>query len=145
MAMTIGTLAEAAGVTVPTVRYYERRGIIEEPPRTAAGYRQYDEGTVRRIRFVRQAQDLGFTLDEIEQFLSLRVDDPACAGVVEQAARVRLERVESKIMELERLRRVLERLVRACEDRVTTSEFPVLAMLNEVPHEEDSSPNSGTT
>ena len=131
MAMTIGRLAEAAGVNVPTVRYYERRGIIEEPPRTAAGYRQYDEDTVRRIRFIRQAQDLGFTLEEIDRLLSVRVDDPARCGVVEQAARVTLETVESKIGELERLREVLQRVARACDDRVTTSECPVLAVLDE--------------
>lgn len=131
MAMTIGSLAAAAGVNVPTVRYYERRGIIAEPPRTAAGYRQYDDTVVDRIRFVRQAQELGFTLEEIEELLALRVDDPESCGVVEQATRIKLASVESKIRELGRLRSVLERLVRACDERERTSACPVLAMLDE--------------
>lgn len=132
MAMTIGTVAEAAGVNVPTVRYYERRGIIAEPPRTPSGYRQYDEAVVDRIRFIRRAQDLGFTLEEIEDLLGLRVDDPASCGRVEAATRSKLSSVETKIRELERLRTILSRLVRACGEREKTSACPVLEMLEEV-------------
>lgn len=131
MAMTIGSLAEAAGVNVPTVRYYERRGIIAEPPRTSAGYRQYDESVVDRIRFIRRAQDLGFALEEIEDLLGLRVDDPTSCGPVEAATRSKLASVEAKIRELERLRRILSRLVRACEEREETSACPVLEMLED--------------
>lgn len=131
MTLTIGSLAEAAGVKVPTVRYYERRGIIAEPPRTAAGYRQYDESVVDRIRFIRQAQDLGFTLEEIEDLLSLRVRGPESCVVVEAATRTKLASVQSKLRELERLKGVLQGLVRACEQRERTSECPVLALLDE--------------
>lgn len=131
MSMTIGRLAEAAGVSVPTVRYYERRGIVPEPPRTPSGYRQYDEAVVDRIRFIRRAQALGFTLQEIEDLLALRVDDPDACETVEGATRVKLDSIESKIGELERLRAILTRLVHCCEERATTSECPVLAMLEE--------------
>lgn len=131
MAMTIGTVAEAAGVNVPTVRYYERRGIIPEPPRTPSGYRQYDETVVDRIRFIRRAQDLGFALEEIEDLLGLRVDDPASCGRVEAATRSKLTSVETKIRELERLRTILSRLVRACAEREKTSACPVLGMLED--------------
>ncbi|MBW3553980.1 MAG: MerR family transcriptional regulator [Gemmatimonadetes bacterium] len=131
MGMTIGTLAEAAGVNVPTVRYYERRGIIEEPPRTASGYRQYDEDAVERIRFIRRAQDLGFALEEIVELLALRIDDPRACETVEQATREKLDSVESKIRELERLRNILRGLVRSCEERERTGACPVLAMLDE--------------
>jgi Hg(II)-responsive transcriptional regulator len=131
MSMTIGTLAEKAGVNVPTVRYYERRGIIPEPPRTSSGYRQYEEGVVHRIRFIRRAQNLGFTLEEIEELLALRVEDPDACDAVERATRARLESVESKIAELERLQAVLTRLVRSCEERQTTEECPMLATLEE--------------
>lgn len=131
MAMTIGRLAEAAGVNVPTIRYYERRGIIAEPPRTASGYRQYPEETVDRIRFIRRAQDLGFTLEEIGDLLELRVDDPGACDAVEGATRMKLESVESKIRELERLRAILRGLVRACAERERTGACPVLAMLEE--------------
>lgn len=131
MGMKIGCVAEAAGVEVSTVRYYERRGLLAEPPRTDAGYRQYDATVVDRIRFVRQAQDLGFTLKEIEELLDLRVEDAASCGVVEEATRAKLQSVDAKIRELRRLRAVLARLVRACEERETTAECPVLAMLEE--------------
>lgn len=131
MSMTIGSLAEAAGVRVPTVRYYERRGIIAEPSRTVSGYREYDESVVDRIRFVRKAQALGFTLDEIEELLALRVDDPKSCGSVKDSTRAKLTSVESKIRDLERLRGALLRLVRDCEDPRRTHVCPVLAMLDD--------------
>lgn len=131
MGMTIGSLADAAGVNVPTVRYYERRGIIADPPRTSSGYRQYDESVVDRIRFIKRAQDLGFTLNEIEDLLALRVEGPESCGSVEEATAGKLEDVESKIQELERLRAVLTRLVHSCRNREPTGECPVLAMLEE--------------
>ena len=131
MGMKIGSVAEAAGVEVSTVRYYERRGLLAEPPRTASGYRQYDEAVIDRIRFVRQAQDLGFTLEEIEELLALRVEDPSSCGLVEEATRAKLRSVDAKVRELSRLRGVLARLVRSCEARETTEECPVLGMLEE--------------
>ena len=131
MGMKIGSVAEAAGVEVSTIRYYERRGLLPEPPRTASGYRQYDTGTIDRIRFVRQAQELGFTLEEIEELLDLRVDDPSSCGAVADATRAKLRSVDGKIRELRRLRGVLARLVRACEEKEPTGECPVLAMLEE--------------
>lgn len=131
MGMTISSLAEAAGVNVATVRYYERRGIIANPPRTSAGYRQYDESVVDRIRFVRRAQGLGFGLDEIEELLDLRVHEPESCSVVAEATQAKLVSVESKIRELERLKGVLQSLVRACQQREQTRECPVLAMLEE--------------
>jgi Hg(II)-responsive transcriptional regulator len=129
--MKIGSVAEAAGVEVSTVRYYERRGLLAEPPRTASGYRQYNETVINRIRFVRQAQHLGFTLEEIEELLALGVEDPSSCGVVEEATREKIRSVDAKIRELKRLRSVLARLVRACEAKEATEECPVLGMLEE--------------
>lgn len=131
MGMNIGSVAEAAGVEVSTVRYYEAAGAAGEPPRTDSGYRQYDASVIDRIRFVRQAQDLGFTLEEIEELLDLRVEDPASCGVVEEATRSKLRSVDAKIRELRRLRAVLARLVRSCEEKEPTDECPVLGMLEE--------------
>lgn len=131
MGMTIGTVANAAGVEVSTLRYYERRGLLARPQRTQSGYRQYDESVVDRVRFVRRAQDLGFTLDEIEELLALRVDDPESCGAVKTATRAKLRSVESKVRELRRLGGVLARLVRACEENERTHECPVLEMLDE--------------
>lgn len=129
MGLKIGEVAGAAGVNVPTVRYYERRGIISEPPRTRSGYRQYDADVVDRIRFIRRAQDLGFTLEEIQDLLALRVDDPAACSSVEDVAHDKLSSVEAKIGELERLREALRSLIRSCEAREPTADCPALAML----------------
>lgn len=129
--MTMGSVADAAGVKVPTVRYYERRGMIAEPPRSPAGYRQYDGALVDRIRFIKRAQRLGFTLDEIDELLALRVDRPASCPAVEDATLAKLRSVEAKIGELERLRSALARLVQACRRRAMTEDCPALSMLEE--------------
>jgi Hg(II)-responsive transcriptional regulator len=131
MTMTIGRVAEAAGVNVATIRYYERRGIVPQPRRTSAGYRQYEQSAVDRIRFIRRAQELGFTLDEIEDLLALNVTDPAACHVVEDATRAKLDDVEAKIRDLKRMRTVLADLVRSCQSRQPTTECPVLATLDE--------------
>lgn len=129
MALTISEVASAAGVNVQTLRYYERRGILEEPRRTAAGYRQYDAETVTRIQFIKRAQDLGFTLREIEELLGLRVEHAAACAAVESKARAKLADVERKIDQLERMRRVLNDLVAACERREPTEDCPILETL----------------
>ena len=129
--MRIGALAEAAGVNIPTVRYYERRGIIPRPPRTSSGYRRYDQDVLDRIRFIKRAQDLGFTLEEIGDLLALRVDDRRACGVVEAATRAKLADVQAKLRDLQRLRNVLTRLVRSCQEKIPTNECPILAVLEQ--------------
>lgn len=131
MTMTVGRLAAATGVNVSTVRYYERRGLIPPPRRTATGYRQYETSIVARIRFIKAAQRLGFSLDEIGDLLSLRVDAPGSCRAVVEATRAKLTATRSRIEELERLELVLERLVRSCLDGGRTDDCPVLAMLDE--------------
>ena len=71
--LTIGKVAERAGVGVETVRFYEREGLLDEPTRTASGYRQFDEDVIRRLEFISRAKELGFTLNEIKELLSLQV------------------------------------------------------------------------
>ncbi len=113
---TIGTLARTAQVTVETVRYYERRGLLEQPER-GAGYRQYSDDDVRRLQFVRRAKELGFTLSEIQELLGSagsRSTDEVLA-----AARAKLAHVDDDLRRLELLRGRLTRLVRACEDGST--------------------------
>ena len=127
--MTIGDLADAAGVNVQTIRYYERRGILTRPQRTRAGYRVYGNDAARRVRFVKRAQDLGFSLDEIQELLNLRVDDPASCGALESHVHAKISDVEGKIRELRRLKRVLQDLAGACAGRTRTVECPVLEML----------------
>lgn len=131
MAMKIGELAALAGVPAATVRYYERRGLIAEPARSASGYRQYGPQAAERIRFIRRAQGLGFSLEEIEELLALRVDDPASCAEVATKTRAKIAEVRRRIGELERLEGVLSRLAAMCAGRTVTSECPVLEMMVE--------------
>jgi MerR family copper efflux transcriptional regulator len=126
MEMTIGEVVELAGVPVPTVRYYERRGLIAEAPRTPAGYRQYGPETAERLRFIKRAQELGFTLEEIRELLELRVEDPAAGPVVEAKTREKISQVREKIRDLQRMEEVLDRLTAFCRSRTPTSESPIL-------------------
>jgi len=112
---TIGRAARAAGVNVETVRFYERRGLIAQPPKpVGGGARDYDDGTVARIRFIRQAQDIGITLREAAEVLSLHADPRADCGDVRIRAIGKLDEVEAKIAQLARIRDALDRLIAAC-------------------------------
>ena len=113
--LTIGRAARRAGVGVETVRFYERRGLIAQPPKPAtSGFRTYSDETVARIRFIRQAQELGFSLREIDELLGLRADPAADAVDVRNRAAAKLAQVEEKIHQLERIRGALEALIAAC-------------------------------
>lgn len=125
-----GELAAAAGVSRETLRYYERIGLLPEPRRSASGYRQYPREAVARLTFVGRAQELGFTLSEIDALLALRVDDTAACDVVRQRAETKLASVEAKISDLRRIARSLSKLVDQCESRVTTVECPILEALD---------------
>jgi Hg(II)-responsive transcriptional regulator len=127
--LTIGRLARRAGVNVETVRYYERRGLLPEPPRTEAGYRQYGPQALRRIRFIKRAQALGFTLEEIGDLLELRVAPISNCDAVEHRAKRAIARIDSKVAELDRMRSALSRLVEACRDNRPTEECPLLDAL----------------
>ncbi len=113
--MTIGKVAEAAGVGVETIRFYERRGLIEQPPRPqSGGYRVYPDETVRRVRFIRRAQELGFSLREIAELLSLRGAHSADAGDVRRRTAAKLQDVDRKIERLQRIRQGLAMLLDSC-------------------------------
>ncbi len=129
--LTIGQLANSAGVGRETVRFYERKGLIPDPGRTDSGYRRYPADAVERLRFIRRAQGLGFTLEEIGDFLELRVDEVAACGAVEARARQKLDSVAEKLTELRRMKKVLERLVAACAAREPTSDCPILEELED--------------
>lgn len=110
--LTIGALAKAAGVHVETIRYYQRRELLEEPLRPAGGIRRYGAGTVARIGFIKRAQDIGFTLEEIRELLRLE-RTPGCHDARDIAAR-KLALVETRIADLKRVRRVLGTLIAEC-------------------------------
>ncbi len=127
--LTIGALARAAEVGIETIRFYERKGLLPEPPRTQAGYRQYTPDTVHRLRFIRRAQGLGFSLAEISELLDLRIAELSACGTVEVRARNKLEQIAEKISELKRIESALKRLVASCEAGEPTSECPILEEL----------------
>ena len=113
-AMTIGMLARAAGVNVETVRYYERRGLLAEPQRSEAGYRQYGDDALWRLQFVARAKQLGFTLSEIAELVA--AGDAGGADEVRAAATAKLAALDAQIDDLDAQRARLRRLVRVCDD-----------------------------
>lgn len=114
-AMTIGRAARAAGVGVETIRFYERKGLIEQPLRPRdAGFRVYPAEAVRRIRFIREAQEIGFSLREIDELLSLRADPSADSADVRERAIAKRDEVERKIAHLQEIHAALEELISAC-------------------------------
>ncbi|TDI07505.1 MAG: MerR family transcriptional regulator [Acidobacteria bacterium] len=130
MPLTIGQVAERSGIGIETVRFYERKGLVEEPPRADSGYRQYPEDVVARIRFIRRAKELGFKLSEISQLLSLRVDpDTTCADVKNQTE-LKIADVEEKIRVLQGIKTALKKLAASCVGTGPTSECPILESLD---------------
>lgn len=127
--LTIGTVARSAGVGVETVRFYERHGLLAEPPRRASGYRQYDEDAVAVLRFIRRAKELGFTLKEIKGLLALRLDASATRAEVREQAKAKVADIEAKIADLQRMRDVLAKLVKKCHGDGDASGCPILATL----------------
>ncbi|MGH2402988.1 MAG: MerR family transcriptional regulator [bacterium] len=131
MALRIGQVASAADVNIQTLRYYERRGLFAPPRRTAAGYRQYAEDAVSRLRFIKHAQALGFSLNEIRELLGLRVRHGAACDAVERKTRKKIVVVQQKVRDLQRMHRTLERLAAACAARRPTDDCPILEALED--------------
>lgn len=131
--MKIGELARRARVNVQTVRYYERRGLLEEPARRASGYREYTATTLERLRFIRRAQELGFTLSEIGELLALRLDPHTTAAQVKARAQEKMAQIECKIDDLQRIQQALSHLAGKCRGGSgPTGECPLLDALGRV-------------
>jgi Cu(I)-responsive transcriptional regulator len=127
--MRIGTAAAQAGVNVQTLRYYERRGLLPRAPRRRSGYREFPDDAVRVVRFVKRAQDLGFTLDEIEELLRLRNDRRRDRARVRAVAGKRVRDIDRKIAELQAMKRALTHLLHRCEEG-STLECPIIEALD---------------
>jgi Hg(II)-responsive transcriptional regulator len=128
--LRIGEVARRTGVNIQTLRYYERRGLLKKPPRTPTGYRQYPSETVRLIRFVKRAQELGFTLKEIKELLRLRDNQRASCTEVRSTAEVKLRDIDNKIDSLRRMRGALRILVVTCRNNASIRECPILEALD---------------
>jgi len=136
--LTIGKLAELSGVGIDTVRFYERRGLLPTPERTASGYRVYTPDTSERIRFIRRAKDLGFSLQEIIKLLTLH-DEGGAKADVRQLTRDKLAEIEQKIDDLTKIKEVLEDLSGRCKGTGDVEGCPIIeSLLNESNPECDS-------
>ncbi len=131
--LTIGRVARAAGVAIDTIRYYEREGLLPEPERRLSGYRDYTPDAVTRLRFIRRAKELGFTLEEIRELLALSADRERGVRGVRQRAEARLVEIERRIRELKRVQRGLKNLIEACPGHGAPERCPILTALS---HEE---------
>jgi Hg(II)-responsive transcriptional regulator len=128
--LSIGQVARRAGVGVETVRFYEREGLLEEPPRRASGYRQYSEEVIKRIHFIKRAQQLGFSLKEITELLTLRVDAHTSCEEVKQRTEAKIAEVEQKLVALQRMRQALLQVAALCTGEGPASACPMLEALD---------------
>jgi Hg(II)-responsive transcriptional regulator len=126
MPLTIGELAKSAGVNRETVRYYERRRLLPRPSRSITGYRVFADDAVRRLSFIRHAQELGFSLNEIRDLLALRIKSVDTCDRVRERAEVKVADIEKKIRSLQHMKEALSELVAACSRRGKTRECPIL-------------------
>lgn len=129
--LTIGQLSKTVGVSIQTVRYYERRALLEPAGRRPSGYRVYGNDAIRRLQFIRNAQGFGFTLHEIAELLNLRVSANARCRDVKRGAQVKLDQVTTKIQHLQALAEALRHLVHACRTGEPTDRCFILNHIQE--------------
>jgi MerR family mercuric resistance operon transcriptional regulator len=127
--LSIGELARQAKVNIETIRYYERRGLISEPPRNKSGHRQYTVEAVRRTDFIKRCQTLGFSLKEIEEILELRITPESTCADMKSRVSEKLMDVDKKINELDKIRDALSRLLKRCSGKGPIGNCPILEEL----------------
>ena len=130
MGLKIGEVAERGGVNLQTIRYYEREKLLPEPPRLASGYRVYPDHTVRRVRFIKRAQEIGFTLAEIRGLLAIRIDADRDSSEVRTLAQAKITDIEKKIQTLQLMKEVLSRITERCSGCGPASECPILESID---------------
>jgi MerR family mercuric resistance operon transcriptional regulator len=128
--LRVGDVARQAGVNLQTIRYYERRGLLPKPPRTGSNYRAYPGDAVQRVRFVKRAQEIGFTLQEVQELLSLRATPRTRCADVRLRAQAKVRDIEEKVRTLRRMRRALARLIEECESEGPATQCPILGALD---------------
>jgi Hg(II)-responsive transcriptional regulator len=125
----IGKTAKLAGVNKETIRYYERRNLIPEPDRMDSGYRLFSQHHVDQIRFIKRAQELGFTLSEIEDLLNLKMDEGTTCSEIKREAELKYQDVVSKIEDLNRIKETLTNLIDSCTGSGPKGDCPILEAL----------------
>lgn len=127
--LTIGQIAKHTGVTVATLRFYEKQQLIEAPMRADSGYRQFPEITIKRVLFIQHAKDVGFTLNEIRELLTLQREPGTTCSDIKLRALQKIELIDSKLQELNRIRKALSRMVMKCKTQTKLNDCPILAEL----------------
>jgi MerR family copper efflux transcriptional regulator len=128
--LTIGRLALLGGVNLETVRYYERKGLLAKPPRTASGYRLFPEDAARRLRFIKRAQEMGFSLREIKELLALRMRPGTSRAEIRTRATTKIADVDQKIQSLEAIKKALRTLTERCDGCGPLAACPILDSLD---------------
>jgi len=126
-----GELAKKAKVNPETLRYYEREGLLPEPVRTETGYRIYADVDLKRVQFIKRAQELGFSLKEVKELLALKVNASQSASQVKRLAKLKLQDIEAKIQSLQAMKNTLNKLVEACSGKGSVDHCPILNCLEE--------------
>ena len=127
--LTIGKLAKRSNVSIDSIRFYERRGLLAEPARTESNYRRYPLEAAARLRFIKKAQSLGFSLDEIKGLMDLQHDPAASKADVKERTEEKIRTIQEKIQDLTRILAALEQLNESCDGRGPTEECPILEAL----------------
>lgn len=122
----IGQIAKQAGVHVETIRFYERKGLINQPPRRTGGYREYPQETIIRIRFIKRAKKLGFSLPDIAELLSLKANPQATCADVKKRTEDKISAIHERLADLQKIKKVLEELVTACKGYGPLNMCPIL-------------------
>lgn len=123
--MKIGQVAKQAGVGVETIRFYERKGLLAQPPRTYGGFREYSKEAVAKIRFIKRAKDLGFSLSEIAELLSLETNPKATCADMKQRAMVKISAIQQRVNDLQTMKRALGQLVASCSGSGPIDNCPI--------------------
>ncbi|WP_397570323.1 heavy metal-responsive transcriptional regulator [Schlesneria sp. T3-172] len=125
-AMKIGEIARLSDTGIDTIRFYERQGLLQEPERRPSGYRLYYERTVERLKYIRRAKDLGFTLAQIRELLDLSFVNPSCCEQIRQRAEAKVCDIEEKIQSLQQMKRSLSKIVKRCRGNGTSHDCPLV-------------------
>lgn len=128
--LTIGELAKRGGVNLETIRYYEKQSLIQKPPRLSSGYRSFPADAVNRVRFIKQAQELGFSLKEVKELLDLQINPDATGADVRQRAEAKLANIEEKMKILRAMKKSLTNLTAACNGKSSINDCPIMKRLN---------------
>jgi MerR family copper efflux transcriptional regulator len=128
--LTIGEVAAQAKVHIETLRYYERRGLIARPPRSVSNYRRFPQEAVRRVQFIKRAQELGFSLTDIKELLALRASPEVQCGEIRAYAEAKIKAIDEKIDSLMAMKSALSTLVAVCSGHGPVTECPILESLD---------------